>query len=393
MDADIAIVGAGIVGSAAAYFLSSSSPDPKKKIVLIDRAFTPLKGSTGHAPGFVGQFNVSDVLTRLAIDTVNEYVQIPDGFDTVGGLEIATSQEGADKLRSRYESAKAIGMPAELISPQQAAQFAPELVREEETVAALYFPKDGTANAARITSFYQEKARANGVVFLEADVQEILYDAGHAKGVQTSGGLVQAGTVVLATGVWATDLCKFDVPIPIIPVGHPYMYGPRHTQPKTCKMPFVRWPEHHVYARDHGSFYGLGSYNHAPVCVKPEETAIGTWIEQFDSTLEDGRALLPISHELTPSDKFNGIFSMTPDNLPLVGSVSSAPGVYLAAAIWVTHAAGTAKFLTGLIQGAPVDETIKAKLDPNRFRGRDRESLKQESLDGYNNIYKTGNKQ
>src|SRR5690348_11543294 len=97
----VIIVGAGIVGSSLAYFLSVSQSATPRKITLIDRSFTSLLGSSGIAPGFIGQFNESEVLTKLAIDSVSEYVKIPGGFDRVGGLEIAFEEAGIQRLRAR----------------------------------------------------------------------------------------------------------------------------------------------------------------------------------------------------------------------------------------------------------------------------------------------------
>ncbi|KAF7170063.1 hypothetical protein CNMCM5623_002631 [Aspergillus felis] len=382
----IAIVGGGIVGSALAYFLSESLENGKE-VVLIDRSFSQLNGSTGHAPGFIGQHNESEALTRLAMDTVSEYRKIPGAFESIGGLEVATAPEGVQQLKVRYDMAKKLGLPAELLSPEQAIKLAPDLVKGD-ILTALHFANDGAANAVRITSFFQDQARENSVHLLETDVKEIIQENGCANGVLTTSGLVKAEKVVIATGIWTENLCNFGVPIPVVPVAHPYMYGEQR-EPKLRKSPFVRWPEFHVYARDHGTAYGLGSYDHKPLYYKPNETAVGDWVDAFDAPLERARSLIPAETNLTIKDKFNGIFSMTPDNLPLVGTISSIKGLYVAVAVWVTHAAGSAKFLTKMIQGGEVDESLKKALDPNRFQGRKMEALKEESLAGYNNIYTT----
>ncbi|GIJ98046.1 hypothetical protein Aspvir_000155 [Aspergillus viridinutans] len=382
----IAIAGGGIVGSALAYFLSESLENGKE-VVLIDRSFSQLKGSTGCAPGFIGQYNESEALTRLAMDTVSEYRKIPGAFENIGGLEVATTPEGVQKLKVRYDMAKKVGLPAELLSPEQATKLAPDLVKSD-ILTALHFASDGAANCARITSFFQDQARENSVHFLETDVKEIIQENGCANGVLTTSGLVKAEKVVIATGIWSENLCNFGVPIPVIPVAHPYMYGEQR-EPKPRKSPFVRWPEFYVYARDHGTAYGLGSYDHKPLYHKPNETAVGDWVDAFDASLERARSLIPAETNLTTKEKFNGLFSMTPDNLPLVGTISSIKGLYVAAAVWVTHAAGSAKFLTKMIQGEEVDESLKKALDPNRFQGKEMEALKQESLAAYNHIYTT----
>ncbi|OJI99318.1 hypothetical protein ASPVEDRAFT_38744 [Aspergillus versicolor CBS 583.65] len=382
---DIVIIGAGIFGSALAYFLSSSSDE--KKITVAERSISRLTGSTGYAPGFVGQFNESEVLTRLAVDSVREYSKVPGGFDHVGGLEVATSSAAVENLKWRQETARARGLQAELISIQRAAEIAPDLVKEEY-VSALHFPADGTANPATVTAFFQSEAQNTGVQFLEADVSEIRRDGDKVTGVMTSKGFIHAPRVVLATGIWAKSLCDFDIPIPVIPVAHPYMYG-EVREPKVYTSPFVRYPEHHVYVRDHGTYFGLGSYDHKPLAAKPGGTAIGNWVDEFDTALDRAVKLVPEKTNLRVREKFNGIFSMTPDNMPLIGEVPDVKGLYLAAGVWVTHAGGSAKFLTSLLKGEEVDVALKKALDPTRFRGRDMESLERESLNCYNSIYST----
>ena len=69
----IIIVGGGIVGAALAFHLSKA--ESENHIILIDKSLETLLGSTGHAPGFVGQLNESPVLTRLAKDRGLVYPQ------------------------------------------------------------------------------------------------------------------------------------------------------------------------------------------------------------------------------------------------------------------------------------------------------------------------------
>ncbi|CAK9782031.1 unnamed protein product [Cutaneotrichosporon oleaginosum] len=88
---DIAIVGAGIVGSCLAAQLA-----PHARVLLVDRDVRGLRGSTGHAPGFVGQLNELAPLTELAKRTVASYRAIPGGFDVVGGLEVVRRVRGLE---------------------------------------------------------------------------------------------------------------------------------------------------------------------------------------------------------------------------------------------------------------------------------------------------------
>ncbi|KAM0300167.1 hypothetical protein HYE67_006399 [Fusarium culmorum] len=389
----VIIVGGGIVGSSLAYFLSKSHVP--RSITLIDRSFTSLLGSTGIAPGFVGQFNESEVLTKLAIDSVLEYVKIPGGFQNVGGLEIAFKDEGIERLKARCKDAEKLGLPAAMLSIEEAHKLAPDLVNQSATGSALFFSSDGTANAVKITTWYQDEARKNGVSFVEADVQKLLISQGRITGVSVQEKNIakhlNANKVILTTGIWAQGLASdLDFPVPIIPVGHPYMHG-QTRDPLPHKLPFVRWPEHHVYARDHGTNFGIGSYDHEPISQKPAESATGEWLEWFNEPLKFATGLLPAAtaEELEDGRHFNGVFSMTPDNMPLAGKVISLDGLFMGVAVWVTHAAGTAKFLVDVMDGKEVDNKTSRALDPERFRGQEFAELEERSLLGYNSIYKT----
>ena len=412
----IFIVGGGIVGAALAFYLSESHVD--KQIIIVDKSPKVLLGSTGYAPGFVGQLNTSSVLTALAKDTVKEYLTIPGGFDTVGGLELATTPDAVENLKLRSGLARDAGLPAELISPQKAASLAPDFIKEESVISALHFPSDGTANAETIIKFFRQGAETRGVVSLEASVTRFEATAGSITAILTSEGPLQVkanSPVILATGIWTQSLLQdsrssnapiTDSPIPIIPVDHPYTFTATRPARTGPPYPFVRWPEQLVYARDHGDRDGLGSYNHVPTQAgtsSSTSSAIGPWPTDFESVLaeacrtclKNGDAFFAKGGSSVAEDvaerckPFNGIFSMTPDNLPLAGKVKSTENLWLCAAVWVTHAAGTAKLLARKLrqEQGEGDGALTKALDPDRFQGEGMEALTRKSLENYNDIY------
>jgi glycine/D-amino acid oxidase-like deaminating enzyme len=417
----IFIIGGGIAGSALAYYLSIWQSE--KQVVVLDKSLGPmLQGSTAYAPGFVGQLNVSSVLTTLAKDSVEEYVAIPGAFETVGGLEIATTPSGVESLRERFEFARQADLPAELITADQAAALAPDFVKQDTVAAALHFPTAGTANPGVITSFFRQGAEERGAQFIEVEVNGLKTDSGTVTGISTTKGTVRthSGPVIIATGIWTQSLLCGTAsrasitraPLPIIPVAHPYTFT--HPRPRRTGQPyaFVRWPEVHGYARDHGDCDGLGTYNHPPIRVAlPFGSAQGEWPQTFESVLAeaastclkngaqfltrwsstDGNAALQ-------RKPFNGIFAVTPDNLPLVGKAKATGNLWLCAAVWVTHAAGAAKLVARQLvrdqKGSETsdrpdqgDQELLSALDPDRFRGNDEDILVKQALSRYNDIY------
>ncbi|KAI7184772.1 FAD dependent oxidoreductase [Hortaea werneckii] len=404
MEDTVAVVGSGIVGSALAAFLSEKKT--YNRILLIDRSISHVLGSTAYAPGFLGQFNQNTFLTQLAVDSLKDYDQFPDVFERTGGLELAATDAGISMLEERCKKANAAGISASMLPKEDFPDFVPDFVSKDSFSQALYFPTDGVADPEKLCLIYRNIAREKGVTFLEANVKRADVKDGAIHGLELEDGtFIRAGKVIFATGIWTASLTssELDLPIPTVPVAHPYVYTERAGNRR--QSPFCRWPEAHVYARDHGDRYGLGSYDHAPIRINSlGVTASNEWsAADFATTISHAVALKVASSSqlsklvkckssLYSSDesgerKVNGIFSVTPDGLPLLGPTPGVANCWLAAGIWITHAAGCARLLGRMIQGEDYDTGIASALDPARFVGSDAKELEAKALRQYNDIY------
>ncbi|CBQ71637.1 conserved hypothetical protein [Sporisorium reilianum SRZ2] len=357
------VVGAGIVGSTLAHILATRH----HRVTLIDRSVATLPGSTGHALGYVGQYNALPALTELARRSVAHYRTIPDAFDGVGGLEVACSTEGLRGLEERCAQANGEGLDAVVLDAGKVVGKAP---------------------------FFQQAAQRKGATLTDADVVAIEPGSVHLG----DGTVLHADTIVVCAGIWSSTLLQR---LPIVPVAHPYAYTAERVR-RERKTPFVRFPEQHVYVRDHGTNDGIRSYAHDPIAVAHSQlthSAYGEWHPSFENVLDDARSILPdatrAAFEVSPRTAgeervFNGLFSVTPDGMPLVGQLER--GVYVAAAVWVTHAAGCARLVADIVDGevAEEDTWLVKELDPLRFVGGNDEELCSKALGKYNDIYNKG---
>jgi glycine/D-amino acid oxidase-like deaminating enzyme len=267
----ITILGAGIVGSALAFNLSTDLTS--SQIILLDASPSSTNGSTALAPGLVGQLNTIPHLTAMAKETVAAYSKIPGGFQKVGGLEIARTKKGVEELQRREELAKGFGLEAEILGSGDVASLAPDFQKEDGEMVGLLFMGDGTADPRVIVRHYQEQAKERGVMIVAAKTSAISVEGGKISMI-TNKGALETDKLIVAAGIWTPALLKdLEVDLPIIPVAHPYAHGPRRPQ-REKQQPFVRWPERHVYARDHGDCDGFGSYDHVPVPCLPSESAL-----------------------------------------------------------------------------------------------------------------------
>ena len=98
--AEIVIVGGGIVGVSIAYHLTKLG---RKDVVLLERKKLT-SGTTWHAAGLVGQLRATLNLTRLAQYTAKLYAGLEaetgqaTGFKQRGSVALATNKERLEEL-------------------------------------------------------------------------------------------------------------------------------------------------------------------------------------------------------------------------------------------------------------------------------------------------------
>lgn len=401
MTRQIVIVGAGIVGAAIAAGLSAV--DGITVTVIEQGPPERLPGSTGHAPGFVGVLGDSPLLTGLAKASVAAYdsmaVNGVNGFSRVGSIEIAMTAPAERLLERRYRMAQEAGLTVHLIEPEEAHTLAPSLIDPAPVRRGLHFPTDGTARASIITTALRARSEDLGARYINSQlVTGFGFTGDRLTSVQTSDTSIAADDIVIAAGIWSPLIAEMTgFRLPLIPVEHPYIYGlprARNQPPRpAATTPFIRWPEHHVYARDHGARFGLGTYDHEPSPIVPSQ--LGTSAERswpghlFDDAIDRARHLLPEANRFEPALRLNGLFAMTPDNMPFLGPLPGMHGVWVVAAIWITHAVGAANALVGLMTDGDTGVDDVAALHPDRFAGQNHSDLERRALRLYRDIYAT----
>jgi glycine/D-amino acid oxidase-like deaminating enzyme len=390
----VVVIGAGIVGAALAAELAVAEG---VEVTVIERGpENRLLGSTGHAPGVVGLLGETAVLTELARSSAEIYETLEHsgerGFDRVGGLEVATSAEGMALLARRAQLAAEHGLPAALLDRSQSAALASHLVDPGRCLGGVFYERDGTARATVITAALRERAARAGAHFVyDSEVTAIDVAAARVRAVRTGDERVVADDVVVACGIWGPEVAALaGEQLWLVPVEHPYVFGSPHPA-QIGRSPFVRWPEHCVYARDHGDRLGLGSYDHDPLAVEAAtfgNQAERPWqAERFEPAIARGLRLLPPERRFHPAERLNGVFAITPDNLPLLGASERTGGLWFAEALWITHAAGAAHVLArAMLDEQPDIESLEA-VRPGRFVGRSPDELAASALRLYNDIY------
>src|SRR5215472_7615526 len=276
-EARLVIIGAGIVGSSAAYYLSQKGWGD---IVVIEQgSLFEAGGSTSHAPGLVFQTNFSKAMCLLSQSSVQLYsqLQLSDQpcFYPVGSMEIAYTPERQEELKRKLGHALAWGLEAELITPSEIKRKIP-IIDTSRVYSAFYVPSDGIAKAVRACEALANISKQHGVTYCgETTVTGIDVVNNRVKAVVTTRGRIRTDNVLVCAGIWGPRIGRMaGVPIPLTPCQHLYA----RTAPlpelvgetREVVHPILRHQDRSMYFRQHADCYGIGSYQHEPIVVDPE---------------------------------------------------------------------------------------------------------------------------
>ncbi len=362
--ADVVVIGAGIVGNSLVHHLTRLG---WRNVVQIDKGALPNPGgSTGHASNFIFTVDHSREITDLTLDSVAQYKEM-GVFTQSGGFEIARTPERMEELRRRMSSAKAWGIEAELVSPAFVKEKVP-FIEEDQFIGAFWTPGVGVVDSLRAGTIMRERALATGELTVLATVEVVgldTDDAPHGRRritrVRTTGGDIQAGTVVIAAGVWSPKLGDMaGIGIPLTPAVHQMIsVGPcpqLAEREGEISFPIVRDMDTFCYERQHGADMEVGSYAHRAILHEPEDipsieqaklspTEMPFTSDDFDPQLEQAYELMPDLLGAEGAEMryaINGLLSLTCDGSPILGE-SEVAGLWTAAAVWIKEGPGVGR--------------------------------------------------
>ncbi len=381
--ARVVIIGGGIVGCGIAYYLAKMG---WRDIVVIEQGrLFDTGGSTSHSPGLIFQSNPSKTMTEFAKQSVELYGNLEvDGrpvFNQVGSLEVAWTPERWEDLKRKAGFARSWGLDPALISPGEAMKMVPILT--DRTIGAVYMPTDGVASAVPVTQAMGEAAQGLGTTFYpRTTVTGIDLEGGRVQGVVTDRGRIQTETVVAAAGIWGPVIGRMaGVSIPLVPMEHLYVEtGPLpDLAGETAEIhhPIMRHQDRALYFRQWGERYAFGSTDHEPLPIDPydilshedarETPAISAFDPPYASqAFAPAMELIPCLQDAEMVYSMGGMFSFTPDAMPLLGESDEVRGFWAAEAVWVAHAGGIARAMAEwMTDGSPSLDLREC--DINRF--------------------------
>lgn len=358
--ANVVVIGAGIVGNSLVHHLARLG---WTDIVQIDKGALPNPGgSTGHASNFIFPVDHSREIAHLTLDSMKQYDDM-GVMVTPGGFEVARTEERMEELRRRMSSAKAWGIEAEMVTPEQVVEKVPYL-DPSQIIGGFWTPSVSVVDSLRAGTIMRENALATGELTVVPTVEVVGMDVeeGRIKCVRTNGGDIEANVVVIACGVWSPKIAAMaGAKIPLTPAVHQMIsVGPIPLLAATdgeISYPIVRDMDTFCYERQHGADMEVGSYGHRAILHDPEDipsieasklspTEMPFTSDDFDPQLEQAFELMP---ELLGAEgaeiryAINGLLSLTPDGQPVLGETPEVKGLWSAAAVWIKEGPGVGR--------------------------------------------------
>lgn len=221
---DVVIIGGGLHGLAAAYYLA-------KHHNITDVAVLEKRYIGGGGSGRNTTIIRSNYLTPEGVlfydESVKLYEQMSEEFDfnvmfsQRGHLTLAHSDASLRTMRWRAEVNQLQGVNSSVITPAEIKELAPYMDVSDHprfpVMGALYHPPGGVIRHDAVVWGYARGADQRGVdIHQMTEVTGIDVEQGKVTGVQTTRGRIKTGMVLNATAGWCTLISDMaGVPLPV----------------------------------------------------------------------------------------------------------------------------------------------------------------------------------
>lgn len=366
--ADAVVVGGGVVGAAIAYNLAKMG---MKKVVLCEKD-TFCHGSTGRCGAGVREQWGQEGNCRLAKAAIDIFEHLQDeldyGYDIEfkqkGYLMLAHTEKEWAQFQKNVRLQNSLGINSRLLTPDEAREVVPAL-NTEGMFGATYNRRDGHANPFHVTRAYLMAAERLGAdINFFTEVTGVEVENGKVAGVLTSRGRVDTPIVINAAGPWAASIgAMAGVELPLFTQRHQILV----TEPVGWLLdPMVMSFSIGIYCQQtpHGSLVmGIGDPK------EPKGFDAGHSWEFLHEMSAIITRLLPVLKEVRVVRQWSGLYTVTPDAHPILGSVPQLEG-YLQAVGFSGHGFMLAPVVGQLIAemalGLPTHMDI-SRLDLGRF--------------------------
>ncbi len=224
---DVVIIGGGIMGSSAAWFLSTN-PDFDGSMLVVERDTSYEFSSTSRTNAclrhqFSNAINIQ--ISQFGAEFVRNFQrfmghdpEVPElAFDDFGYMYLAGDDGFAAELRANQALQESLGSGTKILTPAEILEAYPFYNVDGIVCGSHNLIDEGYFDSGTMFDWMRRKARRNGVEYLSNEVVGIDQDGARVRSVElASGETIHAGIVVNAAGpraVSVAEMAGFELPV------------------------------------------------------------------------------------------------------------------------------------------------------------------------------------
>jgi sarcosine oxidase subunit beta len=208
LTADVVVIGGGVNGVSIAHALAGRGV----RVVLVEKGALAA-GASGRSSALVRMHYTNEWDARLAWASFPIFRNWPElmggpAVFTHTGFVNVVGPAHAENLRRNVAMLQGLGVPTRAITPDELRALQP-FAHVDDVGAAAYEPESGYADPAETVEGFRRRAAELGARILPwTAVTRIDRAESRVRGVETSAGRIEAGSVVVAAGAWSRRLCR-----------------------------------------------------------------------------------------------------------------------------------------------------------------------------------------
>lgn len=363
----IPLASPGIISKGLKWMLSAESPfyiRPRLDLELLDWGWKFKRASTEkHVEQSAPLLRDLLIRSRELLTEMESKECMDFDLQKRGLFMFCRSEKGLEEEAEVVHKAKELGMPAEVLSPEEVAEKEPNL--DLDIIGATYFPRDAHLHPRSLMNDLHRILTDRGVNFeYQAEVTGFTENSGSISSVKTSDGREFRGSdIVICTGAWSSSLGKkVGTKLPMqAGKGYSITLDDPRVLPENCGI-FAEEKVTMTPMKGMLRFAGTMEIVGTDKSVNPKKiSGLKKSVCRYapDFTMED----------LEVDDIWVGLRPISPDGLPYVGRLDAYDNVYAStgqAMMGMSLCPVSGKMVADLIAGDE-PEFDHPLIDPNRY--------------------------
>ncbi|MGB9724022.1 MAG: NAD(P)/FAD-dependent oxidoreductase [Chloroflexia bacterium] len=377
---DVIVIGAGSVGTPAAFYLSQAG----LRTLVLDRLPSVGQGSNKAAIGGIRATHSDPAKIRLCLRSIEILSTWKECYgDEIewykGGYSFVAYREREERiLKDLLATQQAYGLNIRWLDRKELLEVIPDL-NPEGLIGGTFSPDDGHASPLLAVHAFYRHAREQGAEFhFSESVGGLLVRGGRVYGVKTDRGEYGAEVVINAAGAWAAEVAGWaGLDVPVRPDSHE----------AAVTEPVARFLNPMVVdirpVPGSANYYFYQHYTGQVIfCITPSPSIWGTDTRETSAFLPMVARrmveVMPRLKNIRVRRTWRGLYPMTPDGFPIVGWAREVEGFLLAVGMCgqgFMLGPGLGELLARMVQGRLEEEDRKVLeyLSPYRaFAGQEK---------------------